>query len=169
MPAKKASTCACHGARLPNEPGEHASHRNVEPDLPVSIRRFNTQAAAPVFQCAPMPLHKMHGSRKRSRSVSPVESNVGEKRRKLWRSGYPPHVWDSLPQIKITRKTLAEFDSRIEAKTPQQTRGTLHSTPRLLRSDTNRLKRLANSGAMDYNHLRGVRTSHPRRSSLLIR
>ena len=170
MPAKKASTRACHEARLPNEPGQHASHRNMEPDLPDSIRRFNTQAAAPDIDCAPMASHKTRGSsRKRSRSVSPVESNAGEKRRKVWRSGYPPYVWDSLPQIKITRKTLAEFDSRVEARTPKQTRDTLHSAPRLLRSDTNRLKRLANSGAMDYNHLRGVRTSHARRSFPLTR
>ena len=69
------------------------------------------------------------------------------------------NVWDTLWVVHLSRKTLDEFDRRVEdTQPPLQHTATIRSAP-LSEYDSTRLKHLVASGGLDFSHLRGVGTS----------
>ncbi|KAM3422318.1 hypothetical protein BST61_g2677 [Cercospora zeina] len=98
--------------------------------------------------------------RRRKSPSAQVESDSCPvtKRRKANNSPhYPPRFWDTLSEVRLTRRALQEFDRRCptDVKPPLvEQRGT-RTRSRLLRSDYRRLKQLAREGGPDLSRLRG--------------
>ncbi|QIW98378.1 hypothetical protein AMS68_003896 [Peltaster fructicola] len=78
------------------------------------------------------------------------------KRRKEHSIKLPPHVWDGLSEVRLTRRALQEIDRRTKEKASVVAKD---AAPRryqhLLRSDTRRLDKCAKQGGPDLSRLRG--------------
>lgn len=88
-----------------------------------------------------------HANEEQTRSI---------KRRKESSSYLPPHVWNKLSKVTLTRRALQEFDRRTKDRAYPVTREALGTNRRLLRSDTRRLEQCAKKGGPDLSRLRGV-------------
>jgi hypothetical protein len=157
LPGNHESPCARCGVAAVSET---RACRNIRPN-PTSFVKLGRskphQLLKPLHR--PMSHQKDCQQRKRQREQSANEadeSQLSAKRQKRRSDNYPPHVWDNLSKITLTRKALREFDRRIRENRRPQVARVERTAPRLLRSDTRRLERLASNGGPDLSKLRGV-------------
>ena len=106
-----------------------------------------------------MVVHEARQQCKRRRDEDEQPQSV--KRRKVaFPSGYPPEFWDTLSEVRLTRRALREIDRRnAQSHSSPVTNviGTATSR-RILRSESRRLEKVAKDGGPDLSALRGVST-----------
>lgn len=68
----------------------------------------------------------------------------------------PPHAWNGLSKIRLTRMALQEFDRRTKREAPAVAKKESAIRGRLLRSDLRHVQDFARKGGPDLSRLRGV-------------
>ena len=100
-------------------------------------------------------------SRQPKRRRDEDEQLQSAKRRKAtFPSGYPPEFWDTLSEVRLTRRALREIDRRSAQSHSSPVRNVIGTATsrRILRSDSRRLEKVAEDGGPDLSALRGVST-----------